>query len=283
MEDESYFEIRDIQNRQKLLIIILQKFHEICERNGLVYNIFGGTMIGAIRHQGIIPWDDDIDVTMPRDDYNKLIELFTSFEDEDLEIFVYPRKNYIYPYVKLGLKGTILRENDVKNKYNILSQNIDVFPVDGYPQDENIFEKYNINESYIILQTYNNKIPKHVREIIYYVTKKIISYRRPFQSYVKEQIECFGKTSVQNSEFLICQGAGWGKVGKIRKEIYFDRVLYQFNDIKVWGIRDYDEHLRNLYGDYMTPPPIEKQCCPHSSSVYISKKIYDKYFGSCEI
>ena len=72
---DDYIEITDTRQKQTLLIKLLEQFHELCEVNGLIYNIFGGTMLGAVRHHGIIPWDDDIDVTMPRKDYIQFIAL----------------------------------------------------------------------------------------------------------------------------------------------------------------------------------------------------------------
>ena len=106
--DKCNIEIKNLKERQKILIRILGIFHNICEENNLIYNIFGGTMLGAVRHKGIIPWDDDIDVTMPRQDYNRFIDLIREKYKGKFVIHSYPDKNYIYPYAKFGLVGTVL-------------------------------------------------------------------------------------------------------------------------------------------------------------------------------
>ena len=112
---DDYIEITDTRQKQTLLIKLLEQFHELCEVNGLVYNIFGGTMLGAVRHHGIIPWDDDIDVTMPRKDYIQFIALVKNKYSNKFNIHVYPDKGYIYPYAKFGMKDTVLYENEVKS------------------------------------------------------------------------------------------------------------------------------------------------------------------------
>ena len=134
--NENYIKIISIREKQKLLLYLFKKFHDLCEENKLIYNAFGGTLLGAIRHKGFIPWDDDIDVTMPREDYNKLIEIVKTLENKELIIHTYPDESYIYPYSKLGLIDTMQYEEIVKSPYNKLSVNMDIFTVDGYPKYE---------------------------------------------------------------------------------------------------------------------------------------------------
>ena len=83
MNNTNTIEITDIKEKQVLLIEIMSQVHSICEKYGLIYNLFGGTMLGAVRHKGIIPWDDDIDITMPREDYKKFLDI--------LNITIFPK------------------------------------------------------------------------------------------------------------------------------------------------------------------------------------------------
>lgn len=277
--DDEYMEIMSLQDKQKLLISLLQEFHNICQENEVIYNIFGGTMLGAVRHHGIIPWDDDIDVTMPLHDYEQLIKIVKEKYSDRYIIHVFPDENYIYPYAKFGFIGTELYENIVKAPYNKLTLSIDVFPNYGYPKDESIFDIYNECERSIILLTYNLPKRKNPIKRISSTWKRLIAEikNNDVGYYLNKQIELLSATDEDDSDYIVCQGAGWGKRGKLEKSKYYDRILYDFNNINVWGIRDYHEHLASLYGDYMTPPPEDKRLCPHDSKLLISKEIYNKY------
>ena len=162
-----------------------------------------------------------------------------------------------------------------------MTLNIDVFPNDGYPVDESIFETYNKCERAIILMSYNLMPRKNVLKRLCLEAKKRVYMKSGIEHFLKKQIELFS-SNPEESEYIICQGAGWGKRGRLKRETYYDRILFDFNDIKVWGIRDFDEHLRNLYGDYMTPPPLEKRTNPHNSSLFVSTKIYREFLEESE-
>lgn len=274
---KKYIEIKDLKAKQKLLLVLLSQFHDFCEDNGLIYNIFGGTMLGAVRHKGIIPWDDDIDVTMPRPDYDMFLKLMREHKSDNFELYAYPMKNYIYPYAKLGMKDTVLHEEIVRKKYNKLSVNIDIFPNDGYPDDESIIDIYNQYEQKIILCSYKLKTPRNPIKRGMFEARRLYASFKGVKYFLKKQIDLITKKSINDSEYIICQGAGWGTKGRLKKDVYYDRILYDFNGLKVWGIKDYHEHLVNLYGDYMTPPPKEKQNCPHDSAWFVSEAIYKKY------
>lgn len=268
---KEYIEIKNIKEKQRILLFLFKKFHKICEENGLVYNAFGGTMLGAIRHKGFIPWDDDIDVTMPREDYNKLIDVVKNNGGEELVIHCYPDDNYIYPYAKLGLSQTIQFENLVKKPYDELTINIDIFPVDGCPTNESEIDKYNSCESNIILCTY--KVKSRTPKLL---LKKWYSKLRGYKFFVNKQIELASKNTIHQSSNVICNGAGWGRKGIVDKNIYYDRILYNFEDTQIWGVKDYDDHMKRLYGDYMKWPPVEKRVSPHDDNAYIKKSLLDE-------
>lgn len=273
MHIDGYIQIDNVSDKQKVLLYLLKCFHELCEKNGLVYNAFGGTMLGAVRHHGFIPWDDDIDVTMPRNDYIKLIRIIKEAPDLVITVHGYPDDNYIYPYAKVGLKDTIQYENVVKTPHDKLTINMDVFPVDGYPEDEAEIDEYCSYEENIILCTYKlNKsyFVRHPKKLI----KKVYSQMKGYKYWVAKQISLASKNKIEDCSNLICNGAGWGRKGIIEKRVYFDRVLFDFEGMRIWGIRDYDQHLTRLYGDYMKLPPVDKRTSPHDDTVLVSNEIY---------
>ncbi len=278
MENE-YIEITKLEQRQKLLVALLERFHTICQENDLVYNIFGGTLLGAVRHQGIIPWDDDVDVTMPRADYNKFIEVVRKKYSDQFVAHAYPDDCYIYPFVKFGMRGTVLYESLVKAPFNKLTLNMDVFPNDSYPADESVIDVCEKCERSIISLTYN--FPKRRNPIIRLRNeiKNFVGRCRGVKHYLKKQIDLLSALNDESSDFMVCPSSGFGRKGRLKRSIYYDRILYRFSEIEVWGIRNYHDHLTNLYGDYMTPPPPEKRQCPHSSRLLVSDDIFKRYLA----
>src|SRR5690554_3302921 len=108
----------------------LQAIHEFCEEYGLTYYLSDGTLLGAIRHKGMIPWDDDADICMPREDYNKLLELSSKLP-EPYKIGHYSLdSNYIYPFIKFMNSSTEVVEYFGKNTYKA-GVWVDIFPLDG--------------------------------------------------------------------------------------------------------------------------------------------------------
>jgi lipopolysaccharide cholinephosphotransferase len=276
---ENYLEVKDIKNTQILLKNMLKDFHAICDENGLIYNLFGGTMLGAVRHKGFIPWDDDIDVTMPRGDYEKLKSL--DLDGTKYEVKCYPMEGYAYPFLKFCQKNTILIEDNLKTEYNILGLYIDVFPVDGYPPEEDETEYLKTRKELKTKRCFAcmrpQPSPDRFKKLFF--PFRLLQYTwysmRGVNRYLSQEVEIAKRYSYDNSSFVLCYGAGWGKKGKLEKTYYLDRMLVDFEDIKVWNIREYDIHLTRLYGDYMQLPPKEKQISNHDYKLYVSPEVFE--------
>lgn len=128
---------------QTLELDILKKFKNYAKQHNISFFLCGGTLLGAIRHKGFIPWDDDIDICVPRDSYDKLIELAKEnrFIDGTNYKFCLPLdENYIYPYIKIINTNTIVYEKDIKKEY-CLGVWIDVFPLDKFPKKQDDIKK----------------------------------------------------------------------------------------------------------------------------------------------
>lgn len=277
IDPSQYIELNDIENIQKELYKLFSGFHKICEENNLIYNMYGGTLLGAVRHKGIIPWDDDIDVSMPRGDYEKFIAIVNQKYSQDYKVFAYPQKNYVYPYIKFCNKQSILLEK-IKNKYNKLALFIDIFPIDGCADDINerskdfdILKKMKHYRGICVdsipklndLKGRSKNFLRHLRSSIF----NILGYRR----FLCKEINMSQKYSFDSSVYVCCMAASWFEKGVVLKEDYLNRRLYEFGDYKFWGITNYDEHLTNLYGDYMVPPPIPERVSNHNYHLYIKK------------
>ena len=132
--------MRELTHREMQLaeLSILLDFREICEKNGLDMHLMSGTLLGAIRHKGFIPWDDDIDVCLSRPEYDKLIEIFKNGVDKDyLELLSFETGNFNRTFIKIIDKRTYVDNSDsFLNDGNAESLWIDVFPIDGFPAND---------------------------------------------------------------------------------------------------------------------------------------------------
>ena len=252
------------------LVEILGWFHDFCVKNNLRYYAAGGTMLGAMRHQGFIPWDDDVDVCMPRSDYNKFIELMKENDNDkyELETPETLEKDYYYPFCKLYDTQTTLVEN---TKYKIKRGiYLDIFPLDGFGQTEEEARK-NFNKTQ---KTYNlllSKVAGIRKGRKFYKNIAVILFRlipiNPKKILKKLVRQCAERDFDQYA-------FGGNPVGAWRfREIMPTAVmgqpkLYKFENIEIYGAQDADAYLTNLYGDWRQLPPEEKRVT-HHDFIYI--------------
>ena len=156
MDNKKYI---DIDEQKKIQLEMLKEIRDICDEAGLMYFLGGGTLLGAVRHKGYIPWDDDIDLMMPREDYNKLLKIFNEKCNGKSKLLYYGNlKEYYYPYAKVVNTETRLVELDCRN-LDEMGVFIDIFPIDFLPEDDKkikkIFNKFKF--LYRIIATYQLK------------------------------------------------------------------------------------------------------------------------------
>lgn len=252
---------------QRRLTDMLKWFHDLCVENHLRYYAVGGTCLGMVRHKGNIPWDDDIDVAMPRSDYNKLIDLFQEKNNIGYELAVPLREdNYVYSYMKLYDRSTTLVENTrYRTKKGIF---LDIFPLDGSGNTleecrkrwGSISKKQNLIWAKICALNKNRKWYKNAAILLARcVPDKIWNWRRLTRAFIEESSEL----TFDNCEYVALFAGNWGFRENAKREWFGEPVLYDFEDIQIYGPEKPKLYLTNLYGDYMTPPPPEKQVSHH--------------------
>lgn len=253
---------------QQNLLDMLKWFHNYCVTHNLRYYVLGGTMLGAARHKGFIPWDDDVDVGMPRDDYEKLSNLLT-YHPGDRYILETPyseAKDFNYCFSKLYDTHTTLIENlRYKTKRGTY---LDIFPLDGMGSTEKesrrIFGIIDRRFKFILSRTTGVRRGRSMLKNL-----AVIISRAAFDPFVndKEEILKLNRLAASKS-FDECKYGGnpfgaWRYKEIMRTDIMGNPTLYKFEDMEVFGAENYDEYLTHLYGEWNKLPPEEKRVSHH--------------------
>ena len=264
MNKEKHYDDETLKHLQQVSLKILKYLIKICEENNLTYFLYGGTLIGAVRHQGFVPWDDDIDVIMFREDFEKLNEILEkNIDDEYRFMNVLNDESYHYTWGRLLLKNTLFKEwwaNQVDYTPNIF---IDIFILDNIPNNK--FKRFihrwtcyllNMLSSYsLIKQKNDSKIKEIIQHAVYY-TIKILPVS-PY-SIKKRCVKSFTKYQNENCE-EVCDFPSSGIMPISFKTDWFPLKKVKFEDIEVNIPNNYDKILKMEYGEYMELPPEESR------------------------
>lgn len=260
---------------QSRLTNLLLRVHLICEENNIRYTMMGGTLIGAIRHQGFIPWDDDIDIGMPYEDYKKFIDVITSQKYEGIA-FGIPGKteDYYQTFVKVFDSTTTLKENN-RTKSKPKGIFIDIFPLTfvGNTKYE-IF--WNIRRFHFwrdILTRKDYRLHKGwfiLVEWIYVLLGKFFSADLS----LKRIRTLYEELAVKKT--LMMADLDGNNKGIVPAYLFDDFTLYSFESYQFYGIKMAKEYLNRVFGDYMTLPPIEKRKPHHIEYLNLNKPYLEK-------
>ena len=268
----------DINEIKKIELNILCEFAAFCDSNTLKYYLGYGTLLGAARHKGFIPWDDDIDVLMPRSDYNRFIEL-TGYNPikQNLETRLYKdcKNPNIYPFAKVINTDTVVYEKG-KARKNISGLWIDVFPLDGYPENHDeaiaLFAEYQKIRNLQDLATTN---PFYVKQNI---IKKIIKtfLIAPFvKLYGIKKICSKIDILAQTYSFEACEKVAdftWGDNAEtyLLKTELEPSAEVDFEGFKFKAPAGWERYLERLYGNWQQLPP-EAERIPHGFKAFLIK------------
>lgn len=248
----------DLKRLQERLLNILLEFDRVCKERGLRYTICGGTMLGAVRHGGFIPWDDDLDVSMPRPDYDRLVKHSKEWLPEYLE-FVCAENDpkYPLPFGKIQDARTTLIER--RHLYYLGGCYIDIFPFDAWP-DGNVARRFKAAR-----YNYYKKMLYLVHRDPYRHGKGPASWapRLVRKLYTMKEIQQKMRKLMRSADFDAAVYAGSYTDGMhrlMKRELTGNYAPIEFEGHTVMGILDADPYLRAMYGDdYMTIPPVGKR------------------------
>lgn len=247
---------------------IVKEVVALCDRHNLMYYMLGGSMLGAIRHKGFIPWDDDIDLGMPRKDYERFLELAPQELSSHLKIVNYKTDPTYHWYITRVLDTdtkVMERVFESEGKYTNLS--IDIFPLDGTPNNKILRKLYNFR-----VMAHRAMASLHYKDVI--VTKNRnwkdatllwFMLKLPTQkmfNHHKELDKCdrlLKKYPMDKSLYTGNMMGAYRTRELVPTSWYGDSSYYEFEGIKLRGIKEYDLYLKQLYGDYMQLPPEDKR------------------------
>lgn len=255
-----------LNETQQYILQVLREVIHVLDELEIPYYMQGGTMLGAIRHGGFIPWDDDVDLGIPRADYERLLTKVSERLPENLELRTYDdASDHHYYFARIvDTRYQIRRMGSLEERLENVW--VDLFPLDGMPNGGmarmwhklrllmvrlkyhlSCFEKVNIKRpGRPAIERFIIKIATWTRVGKWFNTRKQLDKMDALlKKYPPEEsdwlINFMGQTSYKFNEMF-------------KKEVYGKKTAYQFEDFSLIGPEQYDAYLKSLYGDYMTPP-----------------------------
>lgn len=265
---------------------MLKHFIDICEKYRLRYFLVEGSCLGAVRHKGFIPWDDDIDVGMPRGDYDKFLSIAQAELPNNFFLQNHcTDKEYPMSFSKIRNSDTTFIEKSLQNCDINHGIYIDVFPLDGFTSNciKKVFfiiKKYLLSFRISYLFVFEKKTPKKYtfRYFIKKVVKIISKVVYPdIKKAVLKRDEHYRKYKYDASKLVANHSSPYEQKEVMPKEFYGDGIDGVFEGINVKIPKNYDAYLSTLYGDYIELPPEEKRIGHHYHTILDCKKSYREY------
>lgn len=252
-----------LRHLQMVILDIVKDIDELCRKNNIDYYLLGGSAIGAIRHKGFIPWDDDLDLIMSSENYERFIRVCREQLDSTKYYIQEGLKDWPLYFSKIKLKGTRLTEidgyalnDDAKGIF------VDVFKMDNVPNSRigqywqyfcaKYFLCYQLSERTFNSAAFQKKL------MLFFALPLRISIVRNF---VKNQVEKYNKCTTDYWGFFY--GRTRFKTSRVKKSMMGKPLRVPFEDTMLPVPEHYHEYLTQMFGDYMTPPPPEKQVGLH--------------------
>ena len=259
-------QLKEIQEQE---LIILKECIKIFQKYNIRYYMLGGTFLGAIRHKGFIPWDDDIDIGIPRNDYDKFCEVVNTELKFPLCLSTYnndPNNNRYHNRI-VNKEISFIRDDTLDGRTDNLW--IDIFPLDGMPNNI-IFRKlhqFHLLFLRLLLQysKFNNGVNIKVKRSLFeriliklgFVISKICHFN------TKKRLDKIDKSlrkyKYDSSNYVVNFMGAYKFKEMFPRVLYENSAEYEFEDIKLYAPADYDKVLTQMYGDYLTPPQTDQR------------------------
>jgi lipopolysaccharide cholinephosphotransferase len=260
----------DLEQLKKIELELLVQVDKVCRENNFRYSLGGGTLLGAVRHNGFIPWDDDVDIMMPRPDYDAFIN-YCKTSSVPFKILSWETdKNYVDLSAKAYNPDTVLIEGNFT-----FGVNIDIFPIDGlgdtYKNAKKAFKATSFKRELLVAASWTKFFKSKTHpwyyepvRFIFYVMGKFVNKQRTF----KKILNVYSKYDFNNVQFAAPVGGSYREKEIMEQKIYSEYTELSFEGHSFKSISAYDEYLTKHYGNYMQLPPAEKQTSHHIFKAY---------------
>lgn len=278
---ENQQSVRDVQNK---ILDVMKYIDTLCRDNNIIYYIMGGTALGAIRHGGFIPWDDDLDIFMTPDQYKKFKKVF---KNENSKLFYLQEwkttKKYL-EYAKVRMNGTTFIEENFKT-FNKMHHGIyvDIMILHKVPTNRFVQKLVYYESKFVTLYGLSKRNWKPKTKLQSFILKSLkvlpckllanLSYRRIY------------KYDYMNKNFMYCYWITPAKFksGLFDASFFSDPIDIKFEDTVLYGSKRIKDYLKYRYGDYMKLPSEEQQKAAVHAMIFDTKKDYREYFKHGEL
>lgn len=243
-----------IDEMKQIELEIMDEFDRICRENGFSYCLGYGSCLGAIRHKGFIPWDDDMDVVMPRADYERFIEHFNELNGVDrYALATYRDKSGIYPFVKMVDTKTKVYENFAAKHYST-GVWVDIFPLDyvSSSQDKAFSRATRIGLVRSLIVADPSVGSTALVRLVKRLTHPVFSRMDPYKAAKKIDENAHYASATETG--LFADIIGYEDPQAVFNEDIFEPIEVDFEDRKYLAPVGYEEYLTKIYGDWATPP-----------------------------
>ena len=271
----------DLKTIKDLSLSMIKDIAAFCDEHSLRYYLAYGTMLGAVRHHGFIPWDDDVDLMMPRPDYEKFVSLYNQSNARYQVYSIDTTEEYTYTMAKVFDTHTMMVDKTLWKPFPMAGVFVDIFPMDGLPEGEQEQAKHFDKQQWLNLLfrgsamkfTFSNRyadsksqfatLKVYVRTLLKFGAITLM-HALPTTKLIHKINDSAKKYDYETSKFvsIVVDCDSENKREVYPKELFDKRVKYPFEDTEVYGVEDYDFYLTHLYNEYMVAPPADR-CVPH--------------------